>query len=97
MKVEYHPLTASDLNTTAAFYNDKRPGLGDEFRAEVYSAIDRVRANPSQFHVVSDEKRRCRVNCFPYSVVFRIVGSETVRVLVIRHHRQRIEFGSRRA
>lgn len=96
MRVEYHPLTASDLNEAATFYNDKQPGLGDMFRAEVYSAIDRIRANPRRFRVVAYEKRRCRVDRFPYSVIFRIVDDSLVRILVIRHHRQRPEFGVRR-
>lgn len=36
MKVEYHPLTAEDLNEAVEFYNHRRSGLGDELRAEVY-------------------------------------------------------------
>ncbi len=35
MIVQYHPLTASDLNTAVSYYNRQRPGLGDEFRSEI--------------------------------------------------------------
>jgi hypothetical protein len=49
MRVEYHPLTTSDLNNAVKYYNQERLGLGEEFRAEVYAAIERVRANPSQY------------------------------------------------
>ncbi len=97
MRVEYHPLTVSDLNKAAAYYNDKRLGLGDRFRSEVYSTIDRILANPNQFRIVAEHKRRCTVNRFPYSVIFRIVGEDTVRILVIRHHRRRPEFGAGRS
>lgn len=42
MNLEFHPLTASDLNHAETHYNQKQPGLGDEFRSEVYAAIDRI-------------------------------------------------------
>lgn len=45
MKVEYHPQTASDLNSAVDYYNERRAALGDELRVEVYAAIDRVGAS----------------------------------------------------
>lgn len=93
MKVEYHPLTVSDLNNAVAYYNQQRVGLGDEFRSEVYAAIARVRANPSQYAIVEHGIRRCFVHRFPYSVLFRLISEETIRVLVIRHHHRHPRFG----
>ena len=40
MIVDYHPLTVPDLNNAATYYNRQRPGLGAEFRVEVYAVID---------------------------------------------------------
>jgi hypothetical protein len=57
MIVDYHPLTVSNLTSAVAHYNRKRPGLGDEFRVEVYAAIERVRSNPFQFPVVDRHRR----------------------------------------
>ena len=96
MKVEYHPLTTSDLNNAVAYYNSQQAGLGDELRTEVYAAIERVLASPTQFSVVSKSIRRCLVHRFPYAVLFRIESTETLRVLVIRHHRRHPGFGLRR-
>ncbi len=96
MIVDYHPLTASDLNSAVSYYNRQRPGLGDEIRVEVYAAIERVRSNPFQFPVVERDIRRGFVHRFPYSVLFRVVNDDTVRVLVIRHHRRHPSFGLRR-
>jgi plasmid stabilization system protein ParE len=93
MIVQYHPLTASDLNSAVSYYNRQRPGLGDEFRSEIYAAIDRVCSNPFQFPVVEHDIRRSFVRRFPYSVLFRVVNDDTVRVLVIRHHRRHPSFG----
>jgi hypothetical protein len=52
MIVDYHPRTASDLNSAVAYYNRQRPNLGTEFRSEIYATIDRIRSNPFQFPVV---------------------------------------------
>ena len=93
MIVEYHPLTASDLNRAVSYYNRQRQGLGEELRAEVYETIARIRSNPLQFVIVERAIRRAFVHRFPYSVLFRVVNDETVRVLVIRHHRRRPGFG----
>ena len=58
MIVQYHPLAASDLNRAVSYYNRQRLGLGDEFRVEVYAAIERIRSNPRQFAIVERDMRR---------------------------------------
>lgn len=93
MRVEYHPEAADDLNGARIEYNSRRAGLGDALRAEVYEAVDRILQNPKQHRVVENEIRRCFVHRFPYSVLFREVGNDLVRVLAVRHHRQHQEFG----
>lgn len=93
MIVDYHPHTVSDLNNAAGYYNQQRPGLGDVFRSEVYATIERIRSNPYQFPPLERGIRRGFVRRFPYSVLFRVVNDETVRVLVIRHHRRRPSYG----
>lgn len=93
MKVGYHPLTVSDLNNAVAYYNQQRAGLGDEFRSEVNAAIARVRVNPSQYPTVEHDIRRCFVHRFPYSVSYRFINEEAIRILVIRHHRRHPGFG----
>ena len=93
MRVEYHPLTVFELNNAVVYYNQQRAGLGDKLRTEVYAAIERARASPSQYVIVKRGMRRCLVHRFPYAVLFRIVSEDTVRVLVIRHHRRHPSFG----
>ncbi|WP_295434049.1 type II toxin-antitoxin system RelE/ParE family toxin [uncultured Thiodictyon sp.] len=93
MKVEYHPRTVSDLNDAVAYYNKQRDGLGAEFRSEIYAAIARVSANPFQYAMVEGGIRRCFAHRFPYSVLFRLVNEEEIRILVIRHHRRHPSFG----
>ena len=93
MRIEYHPLTVSELNNAVVYYNQQRARLGDELRTEVYATIDRVRASPLQYTIIERGMRRCFAHRFPYAVLFRIVSEGTVRVLVIRHHRRHPSFG----
>ena len=58
MRVEYHPLTASDLNNAVAYYNQQRAGLGAEFRSEVYAAIARILTNPLRYAIIKLGIRR---------------------------------------
>ncbi|MDR3416144.1 MAG: type II toxin-antitoxin system RelE/ParE family toxin [Nevskia sp.] len=93
MKVEYHPETADDLNSAVSHYNALRPGLGDALRAQVYAAVDRILGRPLTYPRIEGEIRRCLVHRFPYSILFRVVTSENIRILVIRHHRRHPAFG----
>lgn len=93
MRVEYHPQAASDLNSAVEHYNGLQPGLGDALRLEVYAAISRIRSNPLQHREIEGGIRRCFVQRFPYSVLFRCPAPDVVRVLIIRHHRRHPNFG----
>ena len=93
MKVEFHPSTAADVNEGASFYRRARPGLESEFRQEINAAIDRIASGPMLFPIVETQIRRCIVHRFPYSILFRLVDAECIRVLVIRHHKRHPKFG----
>lgn len=96
MRVEYHPEAAEDLNGATDHHNSLRATLGEALRAEVYGAIERIVQNPRQYRVVENEIRRCFVHRFPYSVLFRVIGNDLVRILAVRHHRQHQQFGLKR-
>ncbi len=96
MKVEFHPSTAGDVNEGASFYRRARSGLESEFRHEIDAAIGRIANTPLLYPLVEAQVRRCIVHRFPYSILFRVVDADRIRVLVIRHHKRHPEFGSAR-
>jgi len=93
MRVEFHPSTVDDVNEAASYYGRARPGLDAEFRGEIDAVVERISRNPAQFPVVEVQIRRCIVHRFPYSILFRIVDPDCVRILVVRHHRRHPRFG----
>lgn len=96
MKIEYHPSTVSDLNHAVTYYESLRPGLGRECHSEIYKAICRIREAPSRYRIVDQDIRRSLVHRFPFSILYRVIGDERIRILVIRHHRQGDDFGRSR-
>ena len=95
MKIEYHPFTVDDLTSAEIHYNELQSGLAKTFQAEVLQAIERIRGNPYLYAEVHGV-RRALLRHFPFSIVYKILGNDTIRILLIRHHKRHPSFGSRR-
>lgn len=95
-RVQTGNIPRDSLNCATDHYIAIRKGLGEALRAEVYGTIERLTQNPHQFRIVENEIRRCLVQRFPYSVLFRVMSPDLVRILAIRHHRQHEQFGLQR-
>jgi plasmid stabilization system protein ParE len=93
MRVEFHPATVQDVNEAADYYDRQRPGLASEFRGEVMAALSRITQSPLSFPIVEADIRRCIIRRFPYSILFRVRNPDTIRVLVIRHHKRQPKLG----
>ena len=49
MRLELHPEARSELRSAALWYDERRPGLGDEFIAEVSATLDRIGDAPESY------------------------------------------------
>lgn len=92
MEVTYHPLTRQDLIRILRYYRGVSERLPEEFRTELRSTIDRIASNPLRYTIVGDGVRRANLHRFPFNVLYEI-QNDTVRVLVIRHHKRDPQFG----
>jgi plasmid stabilization system protein ParE len=92
--VTVRPDAAADLADAKAWYDDQRPGLGDEFLAAIADAFTRLEQNPEQFPFYYRDFRRVLVERFPYKVFFRTRGEADVIVFRVLHsasdHRRRL-------
>lgn len=68
------------------WYEERRPGLGDEFAAALHALVQGIAENPPAFPSVLGKTRRAVLTRFPYAVYFRETDEEIV-VLAI-HGRQ---------
>jgi len=96
VNVVFHPEVQRDVSKILRHYDSINNRLGDEFWEELNALINAAAGKPQRFH--SDEKNRRRANLkrFPYHFLFREIPGG-IRITVVRHHKQRPEFGSHRA
>ena len=78
------PEARADLQDGYDWYEEQRPGLGEEFLREVRSVLDRVRDHPTLYQRIHHEVRRALPRRFPYGI-FYLVEPNRIVVLAITH------------
>lgn len=96
MNVEIIPQAKAEIAEAAEYYRDRRDGLDDEFLAEFDSAVATISSDPLRFEQVRPGIRRCFLERFPYGIYYRMPEVGIVRIIVVRHHSRRPDFGMRR-
>ena len=64
------PEAVADLNEARSWYEQQRPGLGDDFEMCLEAAIASIAERPASFPTVHEGARRAIVHRFPYLVLF---------------------------
>lgn len=94
MRLELHPEARAELRSAALWYDERRPGLGDEFIAEVSAAFDRIRDVPESYPAWPGTRaegpliRKATTQRFPYVIAFE-KHEHHVLVLAIAHAKRR--------
>lgn len=87
LAVVFRHAARRDLDETALWYEERRPGLGVQFMSEINHAVYLAAENPEHFPVMHRDVRCVRVRRFPYSVFFR-AESRHIVVLAVFHARR---------
>lgn len=96
MNLLYHRDVQHDVSAVLDYYDAVGgPALGDAFYDDFMVHVALVVKNPTRFHPVAGEFRRVNLGRFPFHFLFRIHGN-TVRILVLRHHRRDLAYGTAR-
>ena len=75
MICRFLPPAAREVREAARYYEEKVPGLGFNFVAEVRAAIRRILAHPQAWCPLDEVFRRCRTARFPYGLIYTIEGT----------------------
>jgi plasmid stabilization system protein ParE len=81
VRLELHPEARAELRSAALWYDERRPGLGDEFISEVSAALDRIGDAPESYppwprtRVAGPMIRKATIQRFPYVIVFESTRS----------------------
>src|SRR5688572_5568358 len=74
-----------DLEEGRRWYEDRRPGLGQEFVSSVETALALIREFPLIFPKVDSRIRRARTERFPFGI-FYLIDGQTIRVIAVLHN-----------
>ena len=96
MRLVFHPRVYSDLTKIMEYYEQAAtPELADAFYREFRLFAVEAAGRPESFAIRERDIRRANLRRFPYHFLFRIVD-DSVRILVVRHHRRHPSFGIKR-
>jgi toxin ParE1/3/4 len=86
-RVIIRPRAEADLREAKAWYDNKRPGLGDAFVSEVRQAVRLLEQSPERHPIYYRSFRRLLTRRFPYRIFYQI-ERESVVVFRILHVRR---------
>jgi len=72
----------AELAEAYAWYEQQRPGLGDEFLLRLDACLSDIQGNPLLHPVVHRDVRRALLRRFPYGV-FYVPGEDCITILAI--------------
>ncbi len=82
------PSAEAHIRAAHAWYEEQRPGLGDEFLDELHRAFAAIERTPQSYPIVHRHVRRSLVRRFPYAVYFVVLDDELVHVMAVWHGRR---------
>jgi plasmid stabilization system protein ParE len=87
LKVVFRPAARAEFDGATLWYEDRQPGLGTQFVAEIDRAVDLASEHPDRYPVQHKTIRCVRARRFPYSVLYT-VEKEQIVVLAVFHARR---------
>jgi len=90
-RVRFHLAASVEAGAAVDWYNERLAGLGDEFRAELVAAVERIGEGPLvwPFSAYDRRARCCSLSRFPYSLVYVVSEDGSVTVAAVAHARRR--------
>ena len=88
MNVRFLETARMELDDSVDYYNRQLEGLGLEFLKEVLKTIDLVLLYPLAWPQLTSRTRRCRINRFPFGIIYQVREDEILVVAVAHLHRK---------
>lgn len=72
----FAPEVQQDVDEAYSWYEDRRPGLGEDFLSCVDASIQAICRMPELYTKVHEEYRRALVRRFPYAIFYEYAGGK---------------------
>lgn len=87
MSVRLLSIAESEYRAAYDYYEGLVSGLGDQFRDEFVAALQRMVDFPQAWQKMSKRTRRCRLERFPYGIVY-LNRPDELLIVAIMHLKQ---------
>jgi plasmid stabilization system protein ParE len=87
MRVIFSTEARREFEESERYYNRQSPRLGDAFRAEIKSALPRIRAWPLSCPIERGDIRRLTLSRFPYKLLYSVESDHIYVIAVAHQHR----------
>ncbi len=84
MKLTFHAGVRDDVDDAYRWYQNQRPGLGDEFLSSIEQSLEFITQNPAIYGEVHRRVRAAPIRRFPYVIYYRSMNS-VVEIVAIQH------------
>ena len=78
MKIAIRAACVADVRGAFLWYEQQRPGLGNEFLQSFVRTLEVVREHPLRFRIRGASLRHALTRRFPYRVIYRVMADEVV-------------------
>jgi plasmid stabilization system protein ParE len=95
MRVVSHPEADDELEAAALWYEERQPGLGNDFLDEFERTLRRIVLEPDRWRKIRGGSRKLNFHRFPYAIVYD-VRADALYVKAVMHLRRRPFYWLRR-
>ena len=94
--VIFHPLAEQELTDAINYYEQQKTDIGLEYLEAVEQAVNCLIYYPEIGAKIRGSIRRLILPKFPYSLLYRVLEGEEIRILAVAHHKRKPFYWSRR-
>ena len=87
LSIRIQPLAQQDIVSAYLWYENQRPGLGDDLLQRLDECFADILRNPRGYQLVEGPIRRALPRRFPYAVYFVLTETEAVVIAVLHGRR----------
>jgi toxin ParE2 len=88
MRLARHPEADQELEAAALWYEQRQPGLGEDFLDEFERTLRHILDNPDRWHKIDAVNRKLNFHRFPYAIVYS-VHEDVIRLKAVMHLHRR--------
>ena len=88
MRVIRHPEVPQELEAAALWYEERQPGLGEDFLGEYQATLGRILREPKRWRKIRGDNRKLNFHRFPYAIVYSVRADELYIKAVMHLHRR---------